>query len=472
MDSIVNSRKAALAAETTHTRSLCPVCLARIDAWHLNSGGDVWLLKRCPQHGDFKVPVWRGEPDWNSWRRPKLAHPPPSGGNDRNTKGCPFDCGLCSRHRQRSCTVLIEVTGRCNLVCPVCFAASSPHGPADPTLDELVHRFAIIARLSPGCNIQLSGGEPTLRDDLPEIVAAGKRAGFDFIQVNTNGIRPARDRGCLHRLASAGVDSFFLQFDGTRDDIYRKLRGRALLETKLKTIAACGEAGIGVVLVVTVVPGVNDHDLGRILELAVERVPTVRGVHLQPISYFGRYPAAPADEDRITLPELMRAIDTQTRGAFPMTHFSPPGCENAMCSFSAKFLIGTDHAVRPLLPAWQRCCGAAEPAETGARRSISQTARQWSAAPRDTQKPMRDGDRERVAPMPAGDREPMDLDCFIGQVRTRTLAVSAMAFQDAWSLDLERVRDCCIHVADDGGRLIPFCLYNLTGTSGQSLYRT
>ncbi len=470
MESTPNSPGNPVDREDAHTLSLCPVCLKRIDAVRRTRGDEVWLHKRCTQHGEFSTPIWRGSPFWAEWQRPKSASSPVQGRRPQK-KGCPFDCGLCLDHRQRSCTVISDVTRRCDLACPVCFAASTREGPEDPDLNELTHRFETVSRVSPGSNIQLSGGEPTLREDLPDIVAIGKNAGFSFIQLNTNGIRLARDGRYLDSLASAGLDSIFLQFDGTREDIYRILRGRPLLETKLAAVSECGKLNLGVVLVVTVVPGVNDDDLGAILNLAVEKTPVVRGVHFQPISYFGRFPAPPGDESRITLPELMRAIETQTRGGFPVNRFSPSGCENAMCSFSTKFLVQTDRSVRPLLPIWQGCCGAPESAEEGARKSISQTARQWSAALPDSSTAECGKDANPPAAVPLGTKEPVDLDQFIRQVRTRTLAVSAMAFQDAWTLDLDRVRDCCIHVADAQDRLIPFCLYNLTSISGERLYR-
>lgn len=457
---------------STETSSLCPVCLKRVDAERRHTDAEVWLHKSCPEHGEFSTPVWRGPPLWEDWRRPKLPSPPDPK-LPAPVHGCPFDCGLCRGHRQRSCTVIVDVTERCNLVCPVCFAGSTREGPDDPDRDELGRRFDGIFQKSPGCNVQLSGGEPTVRDDLPDIVAMGRSAGFGFIQVNTNGIRIARDEPFVKRLAEAGLDSIFLQFDGTSDTIYRKLRGRALFREKVAAVAMCEKAHLGVVLVVTVVPGLNDRDLGPVLKFAMENVPVVRGVHFQPISYFGRFPAPPTPSDRITLPELMRAIESQTMGAFPVNRFSPPGCENAMCSFSAKFLVQSDQSVHPLLPIWQGCREGIETAEEGARRSISQTARQWSGVPRADLFPPPEKETKLQADGSAGapNANSMDLDQFIRQVRTRTLAVSAMAFQDAWTLDLDRVKDCCIHVADTRGRLIPFCLYHLTSASGKGLYR-
>jgi uncharacterized radical SAM superfamily Fe-S cluster-containing enzyme len=163
-------------------------------------------------------------------------------------------------------------------------------------------------------NLQLSGGEPTLRDDLPEIVEVARRIGYSFIQINTNGLRLASDKEYLRRLQAAGLSSVFLQFDGVDDEIYRSLRGRALLDQKLGAVKNCGETGLGVVLVPTLVRGVNTGSVGAIVRQALQLAPTVRGIHFQPVSYFGRFPEKRGEEGRLTLPELMRCLEEQTEG--------------------------------------------------------------------------------------------------------------------------------------------------------------
>jgi len=449
------------------TASLCPVCLARLEARRVISGPAVYLEKTCPEHGFFAARIWDGEPAFISWQRPKIPTRPPHCARPVD-KGCPFDCGLCPDHRQRSCTIILEVTQRCNLACPVCYADAGQQDSADPSLDTIAEWYAAARRAGTGSNIQLSGGEPTVRDDLPQIVAMGREAGFGFLQINTNGLRLARDPAFVRDLKAAGLSSVFLQFDGTNDAICRQLRGRALLEDKRAAIEACGRHRIGVVLVPTLVPGVNDQDIGNILRLAVAHSPVVRAVHFQPVSYFGRYPHPPADADRITLPRLMRLIEAQSEGAFQAAHFSPPGCENALCSFSANFMVMPDRSVRAMGREWSgSCCPQPIQADMGAAHAISSVARQWAAplacacAP-GSQQPTRN------APARGG---ALDLDAFLRRAKTHMLAVSAMAFQDVWNLDLERVRDCCIHVMAPDTRLVPFCLYNLTGSRGQRLYR-
>ena len=439
------------------TESVCPRCLARIPAQRVARGEDVYLRKTCPEHGSFETIVWRGQPSFASWARPKLpSHP--AAPFTPVARGCPFDCGLCPDHRQHSCCVLLEVTQRCDLKCPVCFADAANHPPRDPDLATIEAWYRRLLDAGGPFNIQLSGGEPCARDDLPEIAALGRELGFTFFQVNTNGLRLARDAEFARRLKQAGVSTVFLQFDGTEEPIYRALRGRALLARKTAAIERCAEHGLGVVLVPTLVPGVNTHNIGGIIRFALDRAPAVRGVHFQPISYFGRYPQPPSDESRITIPEVIRAIEAQTGGLMRRDSFVPPGGENALCSFHGNFVQMPDGQLAPLTRhAAPGCCTPA-PAEQGARQSRAFVARQW-AAPTiglvdSSQQPSLGG-----------------WDVFLERARTHTFCVSGMAFQDAWTLDLERLRDCYIHSVSPDSLLIPFCAYNLTAQDGRALYR-
>lgn len=466
---------------TTHTESLCPVCLTRITATVRMKDGEALMEKHCPTHGRFEVPVWRGRPSYDRWQRPKIPQPPPLPLTPVHN-GCPNDCGLCPNHHQRSCTILMEVTQRCNLNCPICYADAVDTKTAgsaaitayeaieDPSLATIADWFRTARKAAPGANIQLSGGEPSVRDDLPAIVALGRTAGFEFVQLNTNGLRIADDTAYLTALKKAGLASVFLQFDAVDDEVYKRIRGRALLDIKLRAVKACGEAGIGVVLTPTLVPGVNTDGIGAILAKAIALSPTVRAVHFQPISYFGRYVTAGGERHRLTLPELMTAIEAQSEGQFTAADFKPPGCENARCSFHGRFLVLPEGVVKPLRGAHQGdCCGSAQPAPIlaaeGAAKAMAQVRRQWAAPSAES----------AVLPMAgkaiAMDKGRIDLDAFINRARTHTLSVSAMAFQDAWNIDLTRVRDCCIHVMAPDHRLIPFCLYNLTGSDGRRLYR-
>jgi 7,8-dihydro-6-hydroxymethylpterin dimethyltransferase len=449
------------------TQSLCPVCLRRLDARREIVGEDGFLVKTCPEHGTFRARFWHGPPGPAGWNRPKVPGTPPP----RQTaadRGCPFDCGLCPEHGQHTCTAVFEVTGRCNLGCPVCFAGSGVDAGPDPGLDEMARRFEAAFAATGPANVQLSGGEPTVRADLPDLVKAARRAGYAFIQVNTNGLALAEDPDLAARLAEAGLDSVFLQFDGVTDDVYRRLRGRDLLAVKLAAIERLAAAGIGIVLVPTVVAGVNDGQVGDLTRLAVSKAPAVRGIHFQPAGSFGRYPWSAGDDARYTLPELMTALEGQTRGMVTIQALHPPCCEHSLCSFSATFLLDGKGGLGPVWAGTASCCSppasplarqpAAAPirADEGSRQAKDFVARQWGPPPPET-----------IAPGPVD-----DFARFLEKSGpSKRFSVSAMGFQDAWTLDLERARGCCIHVVTPRARLVPFCLYNLTAADGKPLYR-
>ncbi len=432
----------------SHTQSVCPVCLKRIDAEREEDGNRVYLRKTCEEHGTFRTLIWNGPPDYSTWNRCRPSVTLHRIHTDQRL-GCPYDCGICAEHQQNTCCVLLEVTQRCSLNCPVCFAGSGMSHEEDPDLEAIAKWFDLLMESGGPFNIQLSGGEPTVRDDLPEIIRVGREKGLRFFQLNTNGLRLAAQADYAQELKAAGLDCVYLQFDGLREEPYIALRGKPLLKEKLRAVENCVQAGLGVVLVPTVAPGVNEQEIRSILDFAVRNLPGVRGVHFQPISYFGRYPTPP--EARITIPDMLRSIETQTDGRMRAADFGPGTAENPYCSFNASYLLQPDGTLKPMNKAESCCCGGES------SRAQTYVAEHWSA-PACCEKSLRE-------------KEPHTMEEFIERTRQYTLAVSGMVFQDAWNLDLERLRQCYIHVVSPDLRVIPFCAYNLTSISGKSLYR-
>ena len=251
------------------TRSVCPVCLRNLPAALCRrEDGRIFMEKTCPEHGSFQTLIWQGAVDFDRWLLGTEPLPPTAGAN------CPANCGICPEHDSGTCCALLEVTYRCNLRCRYCFADGG-RNTADPSLEDLK---AAVREIVSQCGqplLQLSGGEPTLREDLPDLVRYAKEAGCSCVQVNTNGIRLAEDPSYAAALAEAGLDIVFLQFDGTRDEIYKVLRGRPLLQTKLRAVRVCSDLRLGVTLVPTVVKGVNHRNLGELISLAA--LPGARG---------------------------------------------------------------------------------------------------------------------------------------------------------------------------------------------------
>lgn len=454
--------------------SICPICSKKVSVEIYKEEDRIYRVKTCSKHGVFKSIVWHGAPSYEEWIR-SGDNTKPYRTNTKEETGCPYDCGICPNHEQEACCVLIELTQRCNQHCPYCFADSCRVGGEagletaseeprlaevwedEPTLEEIRGIYTFLLEQSPGrpFNIQLSGGEPTIRDDLSQIIAMGRKMGFPYIQLNTNGMRLAEDRRYVKALKEAGLSSVFLQFDGLSDDIYLKTRGQELLRVKKQAIANCTEEGLGTVLVTTVVPKVNDHQIGDIIRFAVERRPYVRGIHFQPVSYFGRFPAPPADKDRITIPELIRAIEGQTDGEVSREALVPLSTGHPLCSFHGNFFIDENHRLTPLSDRKKAennaCCCKTSPI-VQARDYI---ARKWSW----------DNPADSFCSEGRSDDSISDelsqWDNLIRQLKENSFSLTAMAFQDAWNLDLERLKRCRVHVATKDRKLIPFCSYNI-----------
>ncbi|GAI15950.1 unnamed protein product, partial [marine sediment metagenome] len=242
-------------------------------------------------------------------------------------RGCPFDCGICPHHKSHTVLGIIDVTNRCNLKCPICFANAATTGYVyEPTFEQIKEMLRNLRANRPTATpaIQFSGGEPTLRDDLPDIVHAAKEAGFGEIEVNTNGIRLAKDMDFVKRLREAGACTIYLQFDGVTPEPTIKARGADILHLKFKAIENCRKVGnIGIVLVVTLVKGVNDDQLGDIIRFAAKNKDIVRCVNVQPVSFAGRISRKERKRWRITIPDFMKAVERQTGGQIKTSDFYP-----------------------------------------------------------------------------------------------------------------------------------------------------
>ncbi len=433
------------------TKSVCPVCLRVLEAQKTVGEHGIYLNKTCPEHGAFSALIWEGSiKEYFMWNGESSAIDPPVNGKEPQ-RGCPNDCGLCSAHLRKGCCMLLELTRRCNLECPVCYASAGKCGD-DPNIEDIERQYDFLMAHGGPFNIQLSGGEPTLREDLPEIIWLGRQKGFTFFQLNTNGIRLAAEPDYAKSLKAAGLNTVFLQFDGMSDAVYEALRGRPLLREKLAAIESCAAAGLGIVLVPVIAPGVNEEEAGGILRLAMTRMPYVRGVHFQPLSYFGRC-ALKRAERPVTIPRMLRLIEKQTEGMMKYADFCGGGAESPYCSFHASYMRRGDGSLRLLGRRGGSCCTTSDD-------SRSSVAGQWSWAEGDTEAAQKKSGAETAS-----------LDEFLEYARRNTFAVSGMVFQDAYDLDLERLMRCHICEVDPRHGMVPFCAYNLTDPKGLALYR-
>jgi uncharacterized radical SAM superfamily Fe-S cluster-containing enzyme len=278
--------------EIKNTQSICPECLKVLDATIYEEDGKVFIKKQCPEHGAFSELYWS---DYDQYvRAEKFRYDGDGMENPRTEKknGCPLDCGICPEHKSHTSLAIIDITNRCNLTCPVCFANAAAAGYVYEPTKEQVYGMLENLRANkpvPATALQFSGGEPTIRKELPDFIRKAKELGFRHVEVNTNGLRLSQSVEYAKQLKEAGLSTVYLQFDGLTSDVYKFIRGVDLLDIKMKAIENIRQAGIhSIVLVVTLVKGVNDHQIGDIIKFAKENFDVVRCVNVQPVSICGR----------------------------------------------------------------------------------------------------------------------------------------------------------------------------------------
>ena len=451
----------------SEVQSICPVCHKPVEAWYTDIDGKVFLEKECEEHGAFSALVSNSTDDYLEWiQNPVVNIPPKTAITEGSDDQCPLNCGVCDKHMQTACCVLIDITQRCNQHCPYCFARAEEDDMSsqEPSLEELERKFDLLMELGEEertFNIQLSGGEPTVRNDLPDIIRMAREKGFEYIQINTNGRRLALEDGYAKILKDSGASVIFMQFDGTDDDIYMETRGEPLFEIKKQAIRNCAEAGLAVTLVPTVIAGVNLDNIGEMVDFMLENVNVVKGIHFQPVSFFGRHPEEGKThgdfEGRVTMFDVLRKLEKQ-RPQFKYSDYCPISTGHTLCCFYSTYIKEPDGSVRCTLTAAKKAAGVA----------CCDMSSMDHKDKMDVVKKDRDYVLEKWEVAPPGMEEHkytssldiMSMDEFLMYYRRNTFTVTGMAFQDATNLDAERVKRCRVQVLSDDDRLIPFCAYN------------
>ncbi len=469
--------------EVVHeTLSVCPVCKKLIPAKIVNRDGKLYMVKECSEHGKFEELYWA---DYELYKKyikflksgKGIDNPMTSSSN-----GCPWDCGLCPLHMSSSVLTNIDITNRCNFRCPICFANAAHAGYVwEPSLEEISEWMDTLLReRPPGLAVQFSGGEPTVRNDLPEIVKIARDKGFKQIMIATNGARLAEDYSFYLALRDAGLSTVYLQFDGVTPEPHLAARGFNALPLKVKVIENTRkmvmEKGSAptVVLVPTVVKGVNDSQVGDILRYAAKNVDVVKGVDFQPVALTGRLPQEEREKMRITIPELLDAIEEQTDGQIKKEDFFTVPVIFPIIEWLRKVTNGDSYPRVRTHPV----CGV------GTYVFVQDNEFVPITKIIDVEK-LIDILDEMPSKMEVLVRLPtifkssglkhmknflpvlkaiLSEGSFEAAARFHTLPnilfIGAMHFQDPYNFDVERVMRCVIHYVLPGGKVLPFCAYN------------
>ena len=444
------------------TLSLCPTCLKRIDAKIVFEEDKVFMLKRCPEHGRSKVLIADDIEYYKNIRNYNKPSEFPHKFNTTTDYGCPYDCGLCPDHEQHSCLSIIEVTDRCNLTCPTCYASSSPGYGRHRTLDEIKKMLdTIVANEVEPDVVQISGGEPTIHPQFFEILDYAKQLPIRHLMVNTNGIRIAKDIEFTRRLASYMPDfEIYLQFDSLRPEVLEKLRGQDLTEIRRKAIDNLNEFNLSTTLVVTLEKGLNDGEIGEIIDFAT-RQKCVRGVTLQPTQIAGRLEDFDAQTNRITLTEVRRKILEQYP-VFNEDDLIPVPCNPDALVMG--YALKSDEGILPLT----RYINPADLLNSGKNTIVYEQDTELHGKMLEL---FSTGNSVAVA-----NDNLKSIMCCLPEIDAPDLGydnlfrVIIMQFIDAYNFDVRSIKKSCVHIVDKNYKIIPFETMNLFYRDDKKLY--
>jgi uncharacterized radical SAM superfamily Fe-S cluster-containing enzyme len=474
------------------TQSLCPECGELLQARIFEADGKAKMEKTCPKHGYFTDTI---SSDVGLYLKMERFH----FGDNRGLSNpaipkatrCPEQCGLCSMHASHTGLANVDLTNRCNLTCPVCFANANVAGYLyEPSFEQVRRMLQALRDERPvaGRVVQFSGGEPTLHPRFHDICAMARDMGFSHIQAATNGILFA-DLEFAQKARESGLHQLYLQFDGVCDDIYRRTRGASLLEPKLKAIENCRKVGLKIVFVPTIVKGVNDHQIGDLVRLAIENIDCTSGLTFQPVAFTGRINRHDLAAKRFTLADVAHAVSEQTgitdayHDWFPLSCVTPfsrlisalRGEETVTLTCHPHCSLGTYLFVDEMtkqavpvtrfmdIPALLRDIELLARSAERSRIKFFSKINAWSKLKKHFK-------AEFAPPGLTFNRWVQTIQGCVdkkygrngmdGTYSYRTLMVAGMHFMDAYNYDVERVKRCVIHYAAPNGLIYPFCAYN------------
>ena len=310
--------------ELEKIKSVCPACyqegkIKKIDAKIVEEDGKVYITKECDIHGPFKDIYFSDANLYKKWMKYTVT-----GSLAPDVKTKIFDePALYDEHKSQSVLTNLLVTNRCDLRCSYCFMNAGASGRVyEPTMDQLRDLMIQARNERPMGSkaLQITGGEPTIRDDLLDIVIMAKELGFTHVQVNTNGIKLADDPKYCKELKDATVNTVYMSFDGVTKET------NPWIEKNKKAIENLRKVNLKVVLVPCLIGDKNLHETGKIVQFALDNMDIIRGVNFQPVSFCGRINKLSDEKrerQRVDYVMMMEAIEKEFNGKISRDDFYP-----------------------------------------------------------------------------------------------------------------------------------------------------
>nr|WP_321246552.1 radical SAM protein [uncultured Psychroserpens sp.] len=435
------------------TLSLCPECLRRVDAKIVFENGNVYMLKRCNEHGNSKVLIADDIEYYKNMRHYNKPSETPYTFNTKTDYGCPYDCGLCPDHEQHSCLTVVEVTDRCNLTCPTCYAGSSPTYGRHRTLEEVKAMLDTIVKNEKEPDVvQISGGEPTIHPQFWEIMDYAKSLPIRHLMLNTNGIKIAKDFAFAERLKTYAPDfEVYLQFDSFENAVLQELRGADLTDVRKQAIDNLNTLNLSTTLVVVLQKGLNDGEIGKIIEYALKQK-CIRGVTFQPTQIAGRLDNFNPETDRMTLTEVRRKIMEQT-DIFNGDDLLPVPCNPDALVMGYALKLGDE--VFPLT----RYINPNDLLDNSKNTIIYEQDEQLQGkmielfSTGNSVEKAEENLKSIMCCLPNIDAPELGYD--------NLFRIIIMQFIDAYNFDVRAIKKSCVHIVDKDNKIIPFETMNL-----------
>ena len=477
------------------TESVCPECSRVLETEYYEKDGKVYAKKTCPEHGEFDNVIWS---DVKQYLRAEqfamdgvgLINP-----CDTVAENPEENASIMIGDRKlllKSCSALanVDLTNRCNMTCPICFADANHAGYVyEPTYEQVVEMLKMLRSERPiKCTaVQFSGGEPTIHPRFFDIIKAAKDLGFAQVQVASNGIEFSKSVEFCRKAKEAGLNTIYLSFDGVSDEPYIQARNRKMFHVKLKVLENLRQLPHrpSVVLVPTLVRGVNDHQIGDIIKFAFDNSDVIRGVNFQPVAFTGRITREELDKGRFTISDLTKCIEEQTGFATPddwypvptvapVSNFASALMEKNMVTFTthphcglATYLFKDDLGNVIPMPRFVDVKKFVSGLEVLAEKAAKSRFKKWyvikaglllNKCMDESKMPHGMTKKKLIKIM----RNIMSDESkkTLAEFSWNNMYIGAMHFQDSYNYDLERVCRCAVHYATPDLRVIPFCAYN------------
>src|SRR5437868_1499084 len=328
------------------TDSLCPKCVpeirqqildghlpdevllnqkvGEIKATIVEMDGKIMMVKECPKHGRFED-VMSIDTDFSKHLEDVFPGRDIAAHNDEKL----HNHGSSTVKYGRGSVLTIDLTNRCNMMCDPCFMDANQVGFVhELTWAEIKQMLdnAITIKPRRQMSVQFSGGEPTLSPYFLDAVRYARQVGYNSVQAATNGIEFAKSFEFAQQAAEAGLRYAYLQFDGIGNAANAHRKVGNLFDVKLKAIDNLHAAGVEIVPVVTIVNGINNEQVGRIIQFALDNPKKIGFLSFQPVSFTGRDEAITDDRrkaQRYTLSHLAHDVKNQTKLGEPARDWFP-----------------------------------------------------------------------------------------------------------------------------------------------------